>query len=125
MVLGQDDIQFIKQHLGEWLAEVSLGKPAVVYEIELRERMIRVEEELKHQRELIKSILEQMDKRFAQVDQRFAQIDKRFEQVDKRFEQVDKRFEALTKRIDRFMIWSFATTVSVGGLVIAAVKLWP
>jgi predicted nuclease with TOPRIM domain len=125
MVLGQDDIQFIKQHLGEWLAEVSLGKPPAVYEIELRERMIRVEEELKHQRELIKSILEQMDKRFAQVDQRFAQIDKRFEQVDKRFEQVDKRFEALTKRIDRFMIWSFATTVSVGGLVIAAVKLWP
>jgi predicted nucleic acid-binding Zn-ribbon protein len=125
MVLGQDDIQFIKQHLGEWLAEVSLGKPPAVYEIELRERMIRVEEELKHQRELIKSILEQMDKRFAQVDQRFEQIDKRFEQVDKRFEQVDKRFEALTKRIDRFMIWSFATTVSVGGLVIAAVKLWP
>lgn len=118
MVLGQDDIQFIKQHLGEWLAEVSLGKPPAVYEIELRERMIRVEEELKHQRELIKSILEQMDKRFAQVDQRF-------EQIDKRFEQVDKRFEALTKRIDRFMIWSFATTVSVGGLVIAAVKLWP
>ncbi len=125
MVLGQDDIQFIKQHLGEWLAEVSLGKPPAVYEIELRERMIRVEEELKHQRELIKSILEQMDKRFAQVDQRFEQVDKRFEQIDRRFEQVDKRFEALTKRIDRFMIWSFATTVSVGGLVIAAVKLWP
>ena len=42
--------------------------------------------------------------------------------MDKRFEQVDKRFEQLTSRIDHFMVWSFATTVSVGGLVIAAIK---
>jgi len=59
--------------------------------------MVRIEEELKHQRELIKTILEQMD----------------------------KRFEELTRRIDRFMAWSFATTLTVGGLVIAAIKLWP
>ena len=31
----------------EWLAEQSLGKPVAVYEIELRERMVRVEEEVK------------------------------------------------------------------------------
>jgi len=53
MVLAQEDIEFIKTHLGEWLAEQSLGRPVAVYEIELRERMVRVEEELKHQRELI------------------------------------------------------------------------
>ena len=52
-------------------------------------------------------------------------MDKRFEQVDKRFEQVDKRFDAITTRMDRFMIWSFATTVSVGGIVIAAIKFLP
>jgi hypothetical protein len=52
-------------------------------------------------------------------------MDKRFEQVDKRFEQVDKRFEALITRIDRFMIWSFATTLTVGGIVIAAIKFLP
>ena len=52
-------------------------------------------------------------------------MDKRFEQVDKRFEQVDKRFEVLTSRIDHFMIWSFATTLTVGGLVIAAIKFLP
>ncbi|MDP2902892.1 MAG: hypothetical protein Q8N96_07250 [Methylovulum sp.] len=45
--------------------------------------------------------------------------------MDKRFEQVDKRFEALTTRIDRFMIWSFATTLTTGGIVIAAIKLFP
>lgn len=49
-------------------------------------------------------------------------MDKRFEQVDKRFEQVDKRFDMLISRIDRFMIWSFATTLSVGALVVAAIK---
>ena len=52
-------------------------------------------------------------------------MDKRFEQVDKRFEQVDKRFDAITTRMDRFMIWSFATTVSVGGIIIAAIKFLP
>ena len=44
------------------------------------------------------------------------------EDMDKRFEQVDKRFEQLTSRIDHFMIWSFATTVSVGGIVVAVIK---
>ena len=45
--------------------------------------------------------------------------------LDKRFEQVDKRFEVLTSHIDHFMIWSFATTLTVGGLVIAAIKFLP
>jgi hypothetical protein len=104
MTLAAEDIQFIKDHLGEWLAEQSLGGPFAVYEVELRERMVRVEEELRHQRELIKTILVEMDKRF---------------------EAMDKRFEELTRRIDRFMFWSFGLTVSVGALVVAALKLWP
>ena len=49
-------------------------------------------------------------------------MNKRFEQVDKRFEQVDKRFEQLTSRIDHFMIWSFATTVSVGAVIVTVIK---
>ena len=108
MALAQEDIQFIKDHLGEWLAEQSLGKPPAVYEIELRERMVRVEEELKHQRELIKTLIEQMDKRFESMQK-----------------QMDDRFDALTRRIDRFMIWSFATTLTVGALIVAALRLWP
>ena len=122
MILGEEDIQYIKDHLGDWLAERSLGKPPAVYEIELRERMVRIEEELKHQRELIKTILEQMDKRFDAVDKRFEAMDQRFEAMQKC---MDQRFEALTRRIDRFMIWSFATTLIVGGLVVATLKLWP
>jgi vacuolar-type H+-ATPase subunit I/STV1 len=129
MTLAKEDIQFIKDHLGEWLAEQSLGKPPAVYEIQLRERMVRVEEELKHQRELIKTLIEQMDKRFDGVDKRFDGVDKRLDGVDKRFEsmqkQMDDRFDALTRRIDRFMIWSFATTLTVGALIVAALRLWP
>jgi DNA anti-recombination protein RmuC len=59
------------------------------------------------------------------MDKRFEQVDKRFEQVDKRFEQVDKRFEALTTRIDRFMIWSFGVTITIGTAVVAAVRYLP
>jgi hypothetical protein len=40
----------------------------------------------------------------------------------KRFEQVDKRFEQLTSRIDHFMVWSFATTLTMGGIVITVIK---
>ena len=129
MSLAQEDIEFIKQHLGEWLTEVSLGKPPAVYEIELRERMVRVEEALKHQGELIQQLIQQMDKRFEQVDlrfemieRRFEQIDKRFEQVDKRFEQMDQRFVELQRRMDRFMFWSLGMTLTVGGIVIAVLK---
>ncbi len=127
MSLSPEDIEFIKAHLGEWLAEQTLAKPPAVYEIELRERMVRVEEELKHQRDLLIRILEQMDKRFEEMrgdmNKRFEQVDKRFEQVDKRFEQVDKRFEALTQRLDQFMRWSFGVTISTGALVVAILRL--
>ncbi|MCB2264392.1 MAG: hypothetical protein LGR52_15855, partial [Candidatus Thiosymbion ectosymbiont of Robbea hypermnestra] len=83
MNLAAEDIRFIKGHLGEWLVEESLGRPPAVYEIELRERMVRIEEELGHQRELIRTILEQMDKRFTALQN---DMDRRFESVDKRFE---------------------------------------
>jgi len=107
MTLAAEDIEFIKQHVGEWLAEASLGKPPVVYEIELRERIIRVEEALKHQGELIQQVLEQMDKRFEAMQQ-----------------QIDRRFDEINRRMDRFMVWSFGTTLTTGGLVVALLKLW-
>jgi exonuclease VII large subunit len=78
----------------------------------------------------MRALRDDMDKRFEQMQletaKRFEQVDKRFEQMQletaKRFEQVDKRFEQLTSRIDHFMIWSFATTISVGGMIVAAIK---
>ena len=123
MALAQEDIDFIKNNLGLWLAEQSLGKPPVVYEIELRERMVRVEEELKHQRELMRQGFEMMERRFEQVEKRFEQIDKRFEQVDKRFEQVNKRFDEMLRRHDRHFLWLVGFIATSAGLVIAASRL--
>lgn len=60
----------------------------------LIEHSIRVEEELKAQRELMK-------KSFELVEKRFKQLDKNFELIEKRFEQIDKRSELVNKRIDK------------------------
>jgi archaellum component FlaC len=97
----------------------------------LLERMIRVEEELRHQGRRFEDMLgtmrdnfAQVDKRFEQVDKRFEQVDKRFEelianmnyrfeQVDKRFEQVDKRFEQVDKRFSRLYGYLFAVSLAL------------
>ena len=115
-------------------------------ENQLLERIVRIEESLAHHIELTRQgfsemnrrfelLLDQTNKRFEQVEKRFEQIDKRFEQIDKRFEamqiqidrrfeQVDRRFDALTRRMDRFMVWSFSTTLAVGSIVIGVLKVW-
>jgi tetrahydromethanopterin S-methyltransferase subunit G len=96
MALAQEDIEQIQWLIKKTVSEMPETLNANVrYELDLRERAIRVEEELKHQRELMVEGFKQMEKRFEQVEKRFEQVDKRFEQVDKRFEQVDKRFEQM------------------------------
>ena len=135
--------EHVKANLTAWLSDRSLGQPLALYEIEMRERIVRVEEELRHQRELMQQGFAQMEKRFELVDKRFEAVDKRFEEmredmnrrfeaVDKRFEAVvhrfdavDKHFDALTRRMDRFMIWSFGITITAAGMVISVLKLWP
>ncbi|MBN2701470.1 MAG: hypothetical protein JXR29_08475 [Methylothermaceae bacterium] len=108
MTLAAEDIEFIKAHLGEWLAEQNMGKSFMAYDMNLRERMVRVEEALQHQRELMYEGFKAMDKRFIEMredmDKRFEGMDKRFEEMqalmDKRFEAVDKRFESMDKRFE-------------------------
>ena len=127
MALANEDISFIKQHLSEWIAEESLGKPLVVFEIELRERIVRVEEELKHQRTLIQQILHQMDKRFDAAEKAREQLREdmldRFAKVDKRFEQVDKRFETLQEDVKKLYITINNQTWRMIGAVGAIVVL--
>ena len=48
------------------------------YDIQLIERMTRIEEELKAQRELMQFGFNQMDKRFEAVDKRFEDVNKKF-----------------------------------------------
>ncbi len=123
MALAQQDLQqigeYVKDHISEWIAEQSLGKPPVVYEIELRERMVRVEEELKHQRELMREGFDQVNKRFEQVDKR---LDLMKADMDKRFEQVDKRFDEMIKRHDKHFMWLVGFMATGVGLVITAIR---
>ena len=150
MALAQEDLQQIQLLIEQSMSTHPEAAFANVrYELDIRERIVRVEEELKHQRELMLQSFEisskrfeemridmnkrfeemrtDMNKRFEQVDKRFEQVEKHFEQVDKRFEQIDKRFEQIdkhltiiTNRMDRFMFWSLGLTVSA---VIAIIKL--
>ncbi|MBS3951536.1 MAG: hypothetical protein KGZ88_01085 [Methylomicrobium sp.] len=108
-MLAKEDLLEIERMVEQIIARQPEVKnnANVRYELDLRERTVRVEEELKHQRDLMikgfdamEKRFEQMEKRFEQVDKRFDQIDKRFEHTDKRFEQVDKRFEQVDKRFE-------------------------
>jgi predicted nuclease with TOPRIM domain len=89
----------------------------------LREDMKSMNERLSGEMRALREDMKSMNERLS-VEMRALRedMDKRFEQVDKRFEQVDKRFEQLTSRIDHFMIWSFATTVSVGAVIVTVIK---
>jgi hypothetical protein len=127
MALAEEDLQqigeYVKRHIGDWIAEQSLGKPPVVYEIELRERMVRVEEELKHQRELMRQGFEQVDKR---LDLMKVDMDKRLEQVDKRLDlmkvDMDKRFDEMLTRHDKHFLWLIGLIATSAGLVITAIR---
>jgi len=106
MSLAEEDIELINHIVKQAINDrPELKNANVRYEIDLRERTIRVEEELKHQRELMIEGFKQMEKRFEQVDKRFEQMEhhfeKRFEQVDKRIEQMDKRIEQVDKNSEK------------------------
>jgi hypothetical protein len=122
--------EYVRLHLLEWMPEreaaQAAGRAAVPFrsdrELDLLERMIRVEEELKNLGIRMDERFEAMDKRFdlmlnmmderfeavdkrfdlvlKMMEERFDAVDKRFEAVDKRFEAVDKRFEAVDKRFE-------------------------
>ena len=94
MPLREEDVQRIGDYIKPWIRELVdavVPQPVLAgIDAQLLERMVRVEEELKSQREL-------MDQRFAAVDKRFEDLmaysDRRFEAVDKRFDDVNESFK--------------------------------
>ena len=119
MTLAQEDLEHIQNLIRDNISERLLAQNVNVrYELDLRERTIRVEEELKHQREL-------MLEGFKQMEKRFEQIDKRFEQVDKRFEQVHGEIMAIHNKIKQLMRWGFGTLLAIASLVVAVLRLMP
>ena len=93
MAVAQADLQqigdFVQQNLAQWITHVPQNgsRASITYEIEIRERIVRVEEELKHQRELMREGFDKMDQRFEAVQK---QMDLRFEAVNTRFEDMMK-----------------------------------
>ena len=122
MELGDRELekigQYVQSHLDEWNKSTMLNFQSS-REIDIRERIVRVEESLKNQIELTKQGFDMMEKRFEQVDKRFEQVEKRFEQVDKRFEQVDKRFEIMQHNFDK-RFSQLQWTMGLGFTVLAA-----
>ena len=92
--------------------------------------------------EQVERRIDQVDKRIDQVDKNLERIDmhlehseKNFERIDKRFEESNRRFEQMQQqnqqqfqmtiaRTDSLMKWSIGTTLFVGALIIAAMRLF-
>jgi len=119
MALEQEDFEQIEQLIEQRIADTSVVRNEnVYYELELKIRMQRLEDESKHSRELIVQRFEWMDERFKAASEennrRFEQVEKKMDEQreennrrfaeakkesNRRFEQVDKRFEAMHQEI--------------------------
>lgn len=104
MPLSDQDLEQIKHHLTDWM-DSKLLQSQWVPGPELLERSVRVEEELKHQRLLMRESFEQFEKRFELIEKRFEQVDKRFEQVDKRLELQQQEIRLIARKQDH-ILWS-------------------
>ncbi len=104
MPLSDQDLEQIKHHLTDWM-DSKLLQSQWVPGPELLERSVRVEEELKHQRLLMRESFEQFEKRFELIEKRFEQVDKRFEQVDNRLELQQQEIRLIARKQDH-ILWS-------------------
>ena len=101
------------------------------YDIQLIERMTRIEEELRSQREIILKQNETMQFGFSQMDKRFEtmqkQMDSRFEavqkQMDERFTAVDKRFDDMNKKFT-MMMWMMSAGFTIIATVITLLTIF-
>ena len=81
---------YVRRNLSIWMNDV-VRPMYVQLEPQVLERMVRVEETLSAQRELLKQSLEQTDRHFSEQREDFAA---RFEQIDRRFDEQREAFAA-------------------------------
>jgi hypothetical protein len=89
--------EYVQKQLPLWLDRIPVFSRA--YEMDLRERTVRVEEELKSQRELMLKGFENSEKQLVLMK----------DQMDKRFDSMEKRFDLLTK----MMLFGFSLMTAV------------
>lgn len=118
--------QILEEKFEAYAARYLAGRERVVDLTGTTERLIRLEEELKAQRELMEDRFEAMDKRFEDL---VHYMDKRFEAVDKRFEDLlhhmDQRFEDLIHYVDRrfsLLTWLIAGLFGALAVLITVFK---
>jgi len=80
MELGEKELEkigtYVRSHLPEWMGEVRRER-----ELDLVERVVRVEEELKNLREVMEVWFNAVQTEFKGFYQRFEEMDKRFSQI--------------------------------------------
>jgi len=110
---------YLNEHLVDYLSRFQGMNEVRLKELSIIERVVRVEEELRHLREIEmvrhESLMKEMNTRFEAMDSRFAALQKemntrfealqkemntRFEAMNSRFEAIDSRFEAMNTRFE-------------------------
>jgi len=87
------------------------------YDIQLIERMTRIEEELRSQRELMQLGFNQMDKRFESMQK---QSDTRFEMMQKN---MDTRFDDMNKKFN-MITWMMSAGFTIIATVITLISIF-
>ena len=88
--------EYVRGHLEEWIRGIRGER-----ELDLIERSIRLEMDVKNFREEMIVRFNAVNARFETIGKRFEATDIRFESLDKRFESLDKRFEMLQRYMDK------------------------
>jgi DNA anti-recombination protein RmuC len=109
--------EYIRGHYQELISPFTENRSISEREMEIRERIVRVEESLDKLYELMRQGFDQMDKRFELLtDQMNARFESITEQTNARFEQVDKRFNQ--------MFAYFTTGMVLLGVLITAFQVF-
>ena len=107
-------IHHISQNMHGEMVSVRKDVAEIRQEVtEVRQEVTEVKQEVKEVKQDVMTLREDMDRRFELMQQ----------QMDKRFEQVQQQLNNMINRSDNMMRWSISTTLVVGGLVVAAIKL--
>jgi chaperonin cofactor prefoldin len=92
---------YLNEHLVDYLSRFQGMNEVRLKELSIIERVVRVEEELRHLREIEmvrhESLMKEMNTRFEAMDSRFAALQK---EMNTRFEAMDSRFAALQKEMN-------------------------
>ena len=104
MALAQKDLEIVTEHIQKafpMLLELSSSDLASLRNNHVLEHSVR-EEEPRHQREILETIIHQMDKRFTEARE---DINRRFEETNQQIkesrEETNRRFEQMLTYVDK------------------------